>query len=114
MNFLASFLELLFLPGGLTLEQYHAAIDEKKVVQPHNGKMVKAFLAPTYYSCTIFKDHQLSKDAQDIIEEMSRETKNCINLERSREENHPTIVMPISSSFSTLRSSFVLDPLSER
>jgi hypothetical protein len=104
--------ECLYLPGGLTLEQYHS-MDEIRI--EIDSREVRSFLAPKYYSITMFKNHQLVDESKKIIELLTAETKSSIGPQRSREQNDMTVVvMPSSNNLSNISSVFALDPMSNR
>jgi hypothetical protein len=105
---------LLFLPGGLSLEQYHECA-AKNVRIEEDSLQVRSFLAPKYYSVTMFENHQLVQVAKDIIDAMALESKSSIGPQRSREQSTMNVVtMPINNGLSNLASTFVLDPASTR
>ncbi len=104
--------ECLYLPGGLTLEQYH---NMEGIRIESDSREVRAFLAPKYYSITMFKNHQLVDESKKIIEFLTMETKSSIGPQRSREQDDMTIVvMPTSNNLSNISSVFTLDPLANR
>lgn len=108
--------QLLFGPNAMSSEEYHAQIDASIVIEVHQTPMVHAFLAPVYYSCSEFKNHQLSKAAQDVVEALTQEPKTSIGPERIRETTgmNAVVVMPAARDISNLYSTFKLDPLSHR
>jgi hypothetical protein len=104
--------ECLYLPGGLSLEQYH---DMNEVTIEPDSREVRSFLAPKYYSITMFKNHQLVDDSKKVIDFLTTETKSSIGPQRAREQNDMTVVvMPTSNNLSTIPLVFNLNPVSNR
>jgi hypothetical protein len=104
--------ECLYLPGGLSLEQYH---NMGKTQIECDSLEVRSYLAPKYYSITMFENHQLVDESKKVIELLTVETKSSIGPQRSREQNDMTVVvMPSSNNLSNISSIFALDPMSNR
>ena len=106
---------LLYIPGRLTLEEYHDTIDNSLVVQQETN-IVRSFMAPTFLSCTFLKDHQLVPDVMALIEEMSIESKTAVGPGRTRDNNHVNIVNLSTTDLTKtgLSKTFVIDPSSFR
>jgi hypothetical protein len=106
---------LLYVPGGLTLEEYHNTIDDNlTIVEEEKG--VRSFLAPMYISCTFLKNHQLVKDVISLVEEFSLESKTSIGPSRMRDNSDMEVVdLEPKNLFDTkLSKMFDIDPSSYR
>lgn len=104
---------MLFIPGGLTLEQYHAAIDQKltyEVTEP----VIHAFIAPIIVSCTVQHDHQLLPAVVQYIDEVKASKKASIGpLKKSGTPEQVIVPLPPKILSQTLLSQvFPPDPAS--
>lgn len=88
---------LLFVPGGLTIEEYHQIIDNQIVIsEEKNG--FKMFLAPVYLSCTLFKDHQLVEEAVSLIDELNQEKKESIGPNREHDVSSKSQIITLEKT----------------
>lgn len=74
---------LLFVPGGLTVEEYAQVSQDSLVIQNHESH-IRGIFAPVYLSCTLFKDHQLVPDTVAMIDTMEIPDKKTIGPSRTR------------------------------
>jgi len=82
---------LLFVPGGLTNEEYHKVIDDQLVLQSHPS-YIRGCFGPVFISCTLFKDHQLVPDTIAFLDEMQIQTKNTIGPSRNRDNSDLKVI----------------------
>jgi hypothetical protein len=82
---------LLNIPGGMTLERYHEAINEKMVIQVQPPDQ-QCLFANVYVSATMFKDHQLLPSVVSLIEEMTAHSVSNIGPSRERDNSSITVV----------------------
>ena len=60
--------ELLFMPGGMSLEEYHGQ-PPHSVWQVEDGNITRALLAPVYLSHAVMRDYKLAPNARKVIEQ---------------------------------------------
>ncbi len=60
---------LLYIPGGLTIEQYHKQMDDHVVIQ-EESKTVRSFLCPVYLSLAHLIDHRLPPSSIATCDQM--------------------------------------------
>jgi hypothetical protein len=103
---------LLYLPGAMDLDQYHASVDDKLVLvceTPH----VRSFMSPVYVSCSPLQDHQLVPNSIATIQEMIMDDKTTIAVPRKSDcadmtdENELAAPDPFNTKMSHI---FELDP----
>ncbi len=82
---------LLYVPGGLSLDQYHKSIDDQLAIQMQDT-LVRGVLAPVYVSCTLFQEHQLVPDTVALLEELQMETRTTIGPSRNRDNSELSVV----------------------
>lgn len=106
---------LLYVPGGLTIAQYHSMINDGLIVH-EECQIVRSFLAPVYMSCTFLQGHQLVTDVVSLIEEMRIESKTSVGPSRSRDNSKLNVMeLPTKDLFNTvLADTFSVDPSSSR
>lgn len=104
---------LLYIPGGMTNEQYHESIDAKVSIEilPPN---IKSFIAPVYVSSTCLADKQLVPDIVSLIDEMKQSRQHVIGPPRQRDNSSMDIrALPPQSLLHTgLSDMFHVDPAS--
>ena len=103
---------LLFIPGGLTLEEYHQRIDEKYLITVSRQENIRSFFGVMVVSCTLFKNHQLVKDVVAFNDELNMERKSTIGPSRSRDNSNLDIVELSSKPLDQTKISqvFAMDP----
>ncbi len=77
---------LLFIPGGLSIEEYHKRIKESTVVQIEKPNFRQCF-SPMYVSSTLYKDHKLVENVVDFIDELSKDNKSIIGPSKERDNS---------------------------
>lgn len=104
---------LLFVPGGLTIEQYHESMDKKQVYEQLDP-LIHAFIAPILISCTIQEDHQLLPNVVKYIDEIKASKSATIGPMRQDGSTHPHVkeLEPKILSTTPLTSVFSPDPAS--
>jgi hypothetical protein len=108
---------LLFVPGGLTIDEYHQAVDDGLVMAQERPD-VRAFISPVHLSCTPLKNHRLMPNSLAMIEDMLVNDKAVIGPPRERSDepaSMETCDMPQQDPFKThLSQVFTIDPSSYR
>lgn len=82
---------LLVIPGGLNIEAYHKAIDDKLIIQQHPS-YIRGCFGPVFISSTLFQNHQLVPDTVAFLDEMTIVTKNTIGPSRNRDNSDLKVV----------------------
>jgi hypothetical protein len=65
--------ELLFLPGGLTLDKYHELTDRHVAIElePPN---VQSFVGPIFLSYSVLSDHQMVASSLQALEKLASQS----------------------------------------
>lgn len=104
---------LLYIPGGMTIEEYHASIDSQQSIEimPPN---VKSFIAPIYVSSTSTAEKQLVPDIVSLIDEMKHSRQHVIGPSRQRDNSELDVhEVPAQKLVQTsIASMFNVDPAS--
>ena len=111
---------LLYLPGGMKLEQYHAQADVGVVYEIEKSDCVRSFIAPVYVSASLLdpEHHVLLQESSAEIEGMHLESETPLQVYAGNYD-HPANVhivnVPVRNSASSkIANVFAVDTASSR
>lgn len=104
---------LLFIPGGLSVEEYHSKCETNQVVDCQS-KIIRFFIAPMYVSSSCVENFQLITDTRAFIEECKIQSKISVAPERTRDNNGLVVkeLNALSLKDNRISNIFEIDPSS--
>jgi hypothetical protein len=108
---------LLYVPGGYTIEEYHATSANNQVVTVESTSNIQGFLAPLYVgSCMIDPDngYKMVTEHAAFIDECKLQSKISVAPERTRDNKSLVVknLSPLSFEENTISNIFSIDPSS--
>lgn len=102
---------MLKTPGGLSLDEYHAKMDQGVILQDHPWQTLP-FFAEIYVSSTLFQNHQLVPDVVNFIDQRTEDKKTAMAQARKRDDRTLNIVSlpPKRLDQSRISELFAMDP----
>jgi len=101
--------ELLYIPGGVTLDRYHQLIEEGVVMElePPN---VQSFIGPIFMSSAVLRNHQMVESSHQALERLA--ARNALDItEALSDVRGPSVVMlPQNNLFEGPLALFDVDP----
>jgi len=85
---------LLYIPGGLDIDQYHHCIDEKLVIQKQSV-MIRGVFSPVYISSYMFTAHQLHPETVAFLDELQADGTKSSMAPTQHAENGGSTVTPL-------------------